>query len=261
MVEDSKEISGKSPTPKATDVVCMATATSIAQSPFGDSPAGVLLRNFVKTMNAQGKDAQEEYERALSQLRKMPEETILEIARAEKACSIDDYSTRWFLIFAATELKHPAALPLFRQIVLAPIPPERSPEPHSLSTVEEETIIRTTAVDGVRTLAEKENSDALKILFEFLTIPSLSVKRAAVQAIISVRKDQKTLNEIAEILPKDMRFLLDLKPKDVREVPQITDPQKYLEKVETEGKRRAAPKLIPDEKHSKGPRSQTTKKE
>jgi len=260
LTETSKEIGGKSPTPKVANFVCIATTAAIAKSPFGESPAGVRLRNFVATMNAQGKDAQEEYERALFQLRKMPEEAVLEIARAEKACSIDDYSTRWFLIFAATELKHPAALPLFRQVVLTPIPPERSPEPHSLSTVEEETIIRTTAVDGIGTLA-KENPEALKMLFEFLAIPSFSIKRAAVQAILAVHKDQKTVAEIAQILPKDMRFLLDLKPKDVREVPQITEPQKYLEKVETEGKRRSAPMLIPDEKHGKGPRSQNTKKE
>lgn len=260
MTEDSKEISGKSPTPKAVDFASKAPVNTLAQSPFGDNPAGVLLKNFVATMNGQGKDAQEEYERALSHLRKMPEEAILEIARAEKACGVDDYSTRWFLIFAASELKHPAALPFFKQIVLTPIPPERSAEPHSLSTVAEETIIRTTAVDGVRAIAEKD-SKALRTLFEFLEVPSFSIKRAAVQAILAVSKDPKTVQELKEMLPKDMRFLIDLKQIDVREVPQIKDPQKYLEKVETEGKRRPIPKLIPDEKQGKESRSPNTKME
>jgi hypothetical protein len=55
---------------------------------------------------------------------------------------------------AAAELQHPAALPFLFNLVLTPIPPEESPDPHSFSTVAEETILRTTAVEGIGHLAK-----------------------------------------------------------------------------------------------------------
>src|SRR3712207_8247200 len=49
---------------------------------------------------------------------------------------------------------------LFRSFVRTPIPLERSKDSHSFSTVAEETILRTTAVDGVEQLAAEGNDDA-----------------------------------------------------------------------------------------------------
>jgi hypothetical protein len=71
-----------------------------------------------------GEDAQEDYDRTLGELRKNPEDIIIEIARQEKATIISDYAKRWALIYAAVDLRHPSSLPLLRNIVLTPIPPE-----------------------------------------------------------------------------------------------------------------------------------------
>jgi hypothetical protein len=193
--------------------------------------AGVVrsfLNNFLAVMNATGDDAQEKYESALSELRKFPEEAVIEITRAEDTCNEFDYPTRWGLVHAASELRHLAALPLLTNIVATPIPPEQSQNPHSYSTVAEETILRTTAVDGVRYLAEQGNEEAVRRLFGFLEQPSISIRRASVQAILSVKKDKATREQLASMLPADQRFLVEIKPVDVRDVPQVEHPERYL---------------------------------
>ena len=187
-----------------------------------------ILDDFLRVMNTMGEDAQDDYDRTLAELRKNPEDIIIEIARQEKATIISDYPKRWALIYAAADLRHPSSLPLLRNIVLTPIPPEESKDPHSFSTVGEETILRTTAVDGVRYLAEQGNDIALKSLYEFLTIPSISIRRASVQAILAIRKDKVARQELEQLLPKEQHFLLDVKVVHVTDVSQIENPERYL---------------------------------
>src|SRR5215212_4366256 len=85
--------------------------------------------------------------------RARPEQVAGEIDRARKTSDPDDYQTRWALVYTATKLEHPAVLPMLKDLVLTPIPPERSPILLAFSTVAQETILRTTAVDGVGRLA------------------------------------------------------------------------------------------------------------
>ena len=149
-----------------------------------DSPGGTLLRNFFGAMSASGDDADAQYRRALTDLRKHADLVMVEIARSHSRCNERDYPTRWAHVHAASELRHPAALPFLRNLILTPIPPEESPDPHSFSTVAEETILRTTAVEGVGYLA-RDRANAVGTLFEALRQPSLSVRRAAVQSLLA----------------------------------------------------------------------------
>jgi hypothetical protein len=187
-----------------------------------------LLDNFLQVMNQVGDDAEHNYEKALSELRQRPDEAIIEIVRSEKACDDLDYPTRWALLYTAAELKDPASLHFLSNMVLTPIPPEQSKNPHSFSTVAQETILRTTAIDGIRYLAEQGNEEALKKLYEFIKLPSISMRRASIQAIFSVRKDKETRDRLAALLPSEQQFLLDIKPTDVRNVPQIKNPEAHL---------------------------------
>jgi hypothetical protein len=187
-----------------------------------------LLDNFLQVMNQVGDDAEENYEKALSELRQRPDEAIIEIVRSEKACDDLDYPTRWALLYTATEIKHPSSLPFLSDVVLTPIPPEHSKNPHSFSTVAQETILRTTAIDGIRYLAEQGNEEALKKLYEFIKLPSISMRRASIQAIFSARKDKETRDRLAALLPSEQQFLLDIKPTDVRNVPQVKNPEVHL---------------------------------
>jgi hypothetical protein len=139
-------------------------------------------------------------------------------------------------------LRHPAALPFLRNLILTPIPPEESPDPHSFSTVGEETILRTTAVEGIGYLA-RGRADATEMLFEALRQPSLSIRRAAVQSLLATVRGRRLRARIARALPEEHQFLLDLKAVSVRDVPQIRNPERHLSeagRVEASHPRRAS---------------------
>ena len=206
------------------------------------SPVARLVQDLLADMNAFGDDADERYQATLKQLRKHPEEAVIELARSESDCHAGDYPTRWALTYAATTLEHRAALPLLKSTVSRPIPPEQNDDPHA-STVAEETIIRTTAVDGVGALARKGDEDALDALVEFVDLPSFSIRRAAIQAILASPKGDDLRGRLKKCLPKDERFLLDLKRIDVADAPQVEDPREHLSEAGREARKAASPDL------------------
>jgi hypothetical protein len=196
------------------------------RNPFNDNDASRALHDFLAVMYSQGDNAQQDYARALERLRSQAEAVIAEIPRIEATLRETDYPTRFALIFTASELRHPAALPWLRNVALSRIPAERSSDPHSFSTVAEETILRTTAVDGIGRLAQDNNNEATEALFQSLGTPSLSIHRAAVQQLL--QSPNASRERILSALPEDQHFLLDLRRIDVREAPQIRNPQQTL---------------------------------
>jgi hypothetical protein len=223
------------------------------------SPAAVLLQNFFIAMNAVGDDAEEQYRRALTDLRKHAEQVVVEIARSQSACETRDYPTRWAHVHAAAELRHPAVLPFLLNLVLTPIPPEQSLDPHSFSSVAEETILRTTAVEGIGYLA-KNRADAVEALFEALKQPSVSVRRAAVHSLLASSRG-KLRARIAKALPENQQFLMNLKAADVRDVAQVTRPQRYLSDAGKRASVGAAPRLPGDESTASSRDTPPTKKD
>lgn len=221
---------------------------------ISDSPAGRLLSNFLDVMNGEGDDAQEAYDAALNDLRERAGDVIMEIARAAGHCAEENYPLRWALVHVAAELRHPDALPFLRNVVLTPIPEERSPDPHSFSTAAEETIIRTTAVEGVEYLAGEGFEPATETLFQFLEVPSLSVRRAAVQGILATDEGSERRERIAELLPQDQRFLLDIKRVNVSDVPQVEDPQRHL-REEVRDRETDPPPRIPGQPEGDAPKT------
>jgi len=222
-----------------------------------DSPARTLLRNFFAAMSAPDEDAADQYRRALTDLRKHADLVLVEIARGHCECNPRDYPTRWAHVYAASELRHPAALPFLRNLVLTPIPPEESLDPHSFSTVAEETILRTTALEGIGFLA-KNRADATEALFEALRQSSLSVRRAAVQSLLATARGRKLRARISKALPEEQQFLLDLKAIHVSDVPQVRNPERHLSETGRRGGIAPAPSLPGDEGNatagSKAPR-------
>jgi HEAT repeat protein len=195
---------------------------------ISQSPAGILLQNALQLMNAFGEDAEERYKEVLEALRANAADVMAELASASNTCYEDDYPFRWALTHLAAELRSPAALPYLRNVVLTPIPPERSKSPDSFSTVAEETIIRTTAIEGVQYLAEAGDDEALQALLSFVRVPSFSIRRAAVQGVLATKEGEQYRDRLAELLPPDQRFILDLRRSDVREVQQIEAPERTL---------------------------------
>ncbi|HTH53452.1 MAG TPA: HEAT repeat domain-containing protein [Edaphobacter sp.] len=220
------------------------------RDPFNDNDASRALRDFLAVMYMQTENAEDGYARALERLRSQAEAVIPEIARIEATLREADYPTRFALIFAASELRNPAALPWLRSVALSRIPAERSRDPHSFSTVAEETILRTTAVDGIGQLAKDNNNEATEALFHCLATPSLSIHRASVQQLLDTPNVSR--DRIVAALPSDERFLLDLRRIKVNEAPQIRNPQQtlvsmgfeahglHIQGVETHGRREGA---------------------
>lgn len=198
------------------------------QDHFRDNDAAKALRNFLSVMYSQGDDAAEVYARALEPLRGQAEAVASEIVHVDASLPESDYPSRFALIFAASELRHAATIPWLRSIALSRIPAERSSDTHSFSTVTEETILRTTAVEGLGRLARDNNGQAIEALFECLDRPSLSIRRAAVQELLQSPEARNQRDRIAAALPQDQRFLLDLRSIDVRDVPQVSSPQQFL---------------------------------
>lgn len=200
------------------------------------------ISRYLKTINASGDDVEIEAQSALEDLRKDAEEVIVALAQAEPCCKQSDYPLRWALVYAACQMKHEAALPFLRNLVLTPIPPEQSKLPHSFSTVKEETILRTTAIEGIGHLAARGNSRAIDVLFEALDISSISIRRASIQAILTT--DSGLRERMAERIPSEFRYLLDIKPAYVTDVPQVRNPEKHLRDKSDLQKKPVPPKLL-----------------
>ena len=210
-------------------------------------PFGQRLERYLAALYAVGEDAEQRHDAALKDLRRDPGEAVIAIARASGCCEAANYPRRWALVYAAARMEHEAALAFFRELVLAPIPAGRPPVGHRNTVAREETILRTTAVDGVGRLAASGDKRALEMLHEFLAVPSISVRRASVQAILAVKPKAK--KQLARLLPEEHRFLVDVKRRAVTEVRQVKDPRDHLRDPKASPKD-AAPDL-PDQ----GPRT------
>lgn len=184
------------------------------------------IHRYLAALYLTGDDAEERHAQALAELGRQPGEAVIALARAEGACKRRDYPKRWALVYATTRLDHEAALPYLRELVLRPIPPTEAHDPHGPSASREETILRTTAIDGLGRLAGRGSKQALDTLLECLDIASISIRRASVQAILATRPAYR--KRIAERLPSNFRYLLDVKRADVTKIPQVKDPRKHL---------------------------------
>lgn len=215
----------------------------------GGGGARVSVEEFIRASRQDGPDAAPAYEHALAQLRKAPEEATVALAMALGECQTHDYARRWALIFAACELRHRAVLPLLLTILSTPLPSESSTGSHTSSVMAEETILRTTAIEGIGYLVGEDYEQTLKALFNALRQPSISIRRAAVQAILNNTSEGEMRQRIAAYLPPEEHFLLELKTPRVMAVrqPEIATQGTSEEKSPTQ--RRKAPAL-PDVKRT-----------
>jgi hypothetical protein len=216
----------KSKKPPTVDDV-LSTGSKL--KPSSKSKFTKIIDNYLKTVNAVGENTEADYQSVQAALEKMKEyagEVIVELARAEASCNRSDYTLRWLLVHGASQMRHNSTLPFLRSLVLNPIPPEESEAPHSFSTVGEETILRTTAIEGISYLALQGDKHAVDALFEVLEISSISIRRAAIQALLSI--DANLRDKIAEHIPLEFYYLLDVRPMQVTEVPQIESPERHL---------------------------------
>jgi HEAT repeat protein len=232
------------------------SADNVLSPPTGDvlSPAksseyqvssrtSAAISNYLRAAVQVGEDAEENYQRALADLRRHPETATVEIAAAYGRVHARDYPLRWALVFAAGELKHRSTLAFLNYIIETPIPPEPKEPSHGFSTVGEETILRTTAIEAIGHLASEGNEKAVDALLRALKQPSISMRRAAVQALRGTKQFKKLHDRIRAELPPDQHFLLTLSTPKVDHVPQVSDPRRFLSEQARSAETEPAPGL------------------
>jgi len=131
----------------------------------------------------------------------------------------DEYLERWGLVHLLAELREPTALAAFETVLSTPIPPERTPGMVIHSTVSEEVMIRTTAIEGITRLASGGVDGALDALRAQMRSDTFSIRRAAIQGYLEAASGD-AMDQLRNELPESDHFILGLRREDVRNVPQ-----------------------------------------
>jgi hypothetical protein len=189
---------------------------------FSRDPKNPLNEQIVETINRMGgvgEDAEKRYQACLNALFRQAREVVAIVEQELKDQPADSYLDRWSLVYLLAELKQPNALQALDGILSARIPEERYKDPHNFTSVGEEVVIRTTAVDAIMRIAADGVKEAQEMLLKHVRHDNFSVKRAAVQAFLQVAGEggRETL---MKNMPESDHHILDIKAIDVRQAPQ-----------------------------------------
>lgn len=177
------------------------------------------LVDAVNAMGGAGECAEDDYQEALSALRRRTKKASAAIVGEYQAMAEDDYLGRWSLVMLLAELGHRDSVKLYAEILESGIPEERSPDPHSFTTAGEEVMIRTTVVEGLERLVAEGHDEAVEVLLSAVNHDNFSIRRASVQALIATGGDDMR-ERLVEVLPKRHHDLLTIERRDVRTVEQ-----------------------------------------
>ena len=175
--------------------------------------------NAIHRMGGVGQRAEQEYQQSIETLRALAEKAGSVIAEEYEALPETSYLDRWSLVHLIAELGHPSSLQALGRILDSPIPSEKSKVLHEYSTRAEELMIRTTAIEAIKRVAERKSPEALDLLLKYVRHKEFSIRRAAVQSYMEVAGSDAR-EKLLEILPAENRGLLEIKRIDVRNVPQ-----------------------------------------
>jgi hypothetical protein len=203
-----------------------ATLTSIRSLPdiTGDERLYALLANTVAAMTAGGVRAEEAYRAALEAVRD-DEAFVAVTVRTAEALDEDSYQERWALTQLAIDLEHPAAVHYLGDLVRRPVPEERAEDPsHGLSTVTEEVILRTTAIEGLARL-QRRDIDTADVLLDTITSSDyVSLRRAAWFALLDGGRQDAAERAKAILVDRGDGWITELRRMPVEEAPQA-DPR------------------------------------
>ncbi len=178
-----------------------------------------LIVEAINRMGGAGETAEEDYRTCIDRLYRKGK-LVSSMIKAEYFDMPEDaYLDRWALVMLAVELHNDRSLGFFEKILSSAISEEQSKHPHSFSTVGEEVMIHTTAIEGVERMAADGNEDAVKLLFRNIGHESFSIRRAATQALLAIGGEEMRKKLEGE-LPKRHHDLLKIRRTDVREAEQ-----------------------------------------
>jgi HEAT repeat protein len=197
----------------------------VVEHPFsfagsGDRELNALVVEAVNRMGGSGEQAEDRYQRALAPLRERAGEVVDVVFAEYEAQPEESYLDRWSLVYLLSELRDPGAVQPLNRIITSRIPGEKAKESHDVSTVTEEVMIRTTAVEGLVRLSADGVEEARKVLMRHAKHQRLSIRRACVQGLMETGEDADRKELRALLKERGDEGLLKIKRVDVREAPQ-----------------------------------------
>lgn len=189
-----------------------------ARSAKPDTPEGHVA-TALTLMSTSGPAAEASYRASLEALAGSAAAVVEAVSARYADAPEEEYVDRWALVQLLTDLRKPEALSGLEQILSMPVPPERTPGMVIHSSVSEEVVIRTTAIEGIVRLAVEGNEGALGALRKPMQSEFLSIRRAAIQGFLEAAGEDAR-ERLRSELPERDHFLIDLRREDVRSVPQ-----------------------------------------
>jgi HEAT repeat protein len=183
-----------------------------------DSP-GTRVRAAINQMSAAGPDAELNYRTTLRALRSDGRAAVEAVREMYRATPEDQYMDRWTQVQLLADLRNNAALSALDDILSTPIPPEKAPGMITYSTVGEEAMIRTSAIEGITRIGAQGDRGALELLRKHMRHENFSVRRAAIQGYIEAA-GEGAREELRRELPERDQFILDIRRAEVQDVPQ-----------------------------------------
>jgi hypothetical protein len=214
---------------KSTDTPFLAGPDTLeirqTEQPFSfqnskDEKLNASVVEAINRMGGVGADAEENYRRALSSLRNRGPSVLDVIVAEYEDLPEDSYLDRWSLVQLLVELRFPEAVKPLNRIIAARIPAEKFRKSHDMSTVAEEVMIRTTAVEGLVRLSADGVAEAREMLLRHAAHRTFSIRRACVQGLMQTGTydDKRKLRHLLK--ERKEEGLLKIRRVDVRSVPQ-----------------------------------------
>lgn len=192
-----------------------------------------LYRTLIDTlgaMTASGPDADGVYNSIVRRLG-ADEEFVVVVLKTLESLEESQYQERWALLQLAIDLEHPAAGEYLAEFVRRPIPEERSKDPvHGVSTVTEEVILRTTAIEGLARLLRRD-FDSTDVLLEIVASSDYAaVRRASWFALIDGGRVDAVERARALLQESEYGWIVGLRRVPVHEAeqhdPKLIDPNR-----------------------------------
>jgi hypothetical protein len=194
----------------------------------GDDRLYRRLTDTLAVMTASGPNADEIYQEALRAQQDDPELVTLAFKTLD---ALDEaaYVERWALLQLLIDLQNPVAAEYLAEFVRRPIPAEQSEDPgHGLSTVTEEVILRTTAIEGLARLLRHE-VDTTETLLETIAASDYVAMRRAAWFALAESGREDAIHKARSILDeRGDGWIAELRRIPVEEAeqhdPQLIDP-------------------------------------
>lgn len=157
------------------------------------------------------------YAAALNSLRQNAAEAAPLIAQLYRAAPETAYVDRWSLVKVLSDLHQSQSLPHLDAIANTPLPAAQGEGADR--TLCEETMIRTTAAEGIARQAGTGDAGALALLLKNCQNPIFSVRQASVQAYLA-RGGPRARATLERLIPPNEHFVLDIREVSAADMPQ-----------------------------------------